>query len=79
MHFLMHFLLPSHQIKKNNEAIYFISAPTPADIAYSNLTGRFPVQSSRGNNYLMCVYYPDANAILVTALKNRTAPKITKA
>ena len=47
--------------------------------AYSDLTGKFPIQSSRGNNYVMVAYHPDSNAILVTALKNRNAQSIVEA
>ena len=34
---------------------------------------------SQGNNYIIVAYHPDANAILIQPLKNRTAPVITKA
>ena len=51
---------------------------TPTDKAYSDLTGRFPVQSSRGNNYIMVIYSYDANAILAEPLKNRSAGEIVK-
>lgn len=36
---------------------------------YSDLTGRFPVQSSSGNNYLLVFFHVDSNAILVEPLK----------
>ena len=48
-------------------------------IAYSDLTGRFPYKSSRGNEYLLVVYDYDSNAILVEPLKNRAAKTITTA
>ena len=48
-------------------------------IGCTNLTGRFPYPSSRGNNYILLAYHYDANAILVTALKNRNATTITLA
>jgi hypothetical protein len=51
----------------------------PKKTAYSDLTGRFPYKSSRGNEYLLVVYDYDSNAILVEAIKNRTAAVITKA
>ena len=40
---------------------------------YSDQTGRFPVQSSRGNKYIMVVYDHDSNVILTKALKSRSA------
>jgi hypothetical protein len=38
--------------------------------SYSDLTGRFPVQSELGNLYVLVLYAYDANAILVEPLKN---------
>ena len=55
-------------------AIIDPSAPTGR--TYSDLTGRFPVQSNRGANYILVVYKYDSNAILVRPLRNRTAPEI---
>ena len=43
---------------------------------YSDLTGKFSVQSDRGNNYILVAYHYDANNILTTPLKNRTGPCI---
>jgi hypothetical protein len=40
--------------------------------SYSDLTGRFPVQSELGNLYVLVLYAVDANAILVEPLKNRS-------
>ena len=55
-------------------AILDPSAPTGR--TYSNLTGRFPVQSNRGANYILVVYKYNSNAIIVRPLRNRTAPEI---
>ena len=55
-------------------AILDPSAPTGR--TYSDLTGRFPVQSNRGSNYILVVYEYDSNAIIVQPLRNRTAPEI---
>ena len=41
---------------------------------YSDLTGQFPVQSDRVNNYILVAYHYDANNILTTPLKNITGP-----
>ena len=43
---------------------------------YTDLTGRFPRQSSRGNNYIFVAYNYDGNTILVEAMKNREADTI---
>jgi hypothetical protein len=47
--------------------------------AYTDLTGRFPFTSSRGNKYMLIVYDYDSNAILVETLKSRQAGEIKKA
>ena len=47
--------------------------------AYTDLTGRFPFQSSRGNNYLFILYDYDGNAILAEPIKNRQAATIKNA
>eukprot|EP00957_Ditylum_brightwellii_P109220 8331405-Ditylum_brightwellii.AAC.2 len=42
-------------------------------IAYLDLTGQFPHQLSRGNNYLYVMYDFDSNTILTEAIPNRQA------
>ena len=42
----------------------------------TDLTGKIPVQSERGNNYILVEYHDDTNNILTTPLKNRTGPCI---
>ena len=54
---------------KTNEVVYFLTSSDDSR-AYTDLTGRFPVQSSRGNNYILVAYHYDANAICGQALKN---------
>ena len=46
--------------------------------AYTDLTGRFPIQSTQGNNYILLTYNYDSNCILVAPLKNKDLHKITK-
>ena len=47
---------------------------------YSDQTGRFPVTSFKGNQYVMVVYDMDvSNAILVEAMRNRTAGEMVRA
>ena len=36
----------------------------PTETIYSDLTGKFTVQSDRGNNYILVAYHYDANNIL---------------
>ena len=47
--------------------------------SYLNRTDRFPVETSRGNNYIFVLYHYDTNSIHVTAIPNRQAATITKA
>jgi hypothetical protein len=39
---------------------------------YTDLTGRFPQQSSHGNKYILVLYDYDSNAILAHPIKNRS-------
>ena len=39
---------------------------------YTDLTGRFPVQSSRGYKYILVLYDCDSNAILTEPMRNRS-------
>ena len=43
----------------------------PTGKLYTDLTGRFPVQSSRGNKYILVAYNFDSNSIHVKTLKSR--------
>jgi hypothetical protein len=47
--------------------------------SYSDQTGRFPIQSSRGYQYVFILYEYDSNAILSKPLKTRQAMDITTA
>ena len=47
--------------------------------SYSDQTGRFPVPSSRGNNYLFVLYNQDTNTIHPVAIQNRQAASIRDA
>jgi hypothetical protein len=46
---------------------------------YSDQTGRFPVTSSKGNQYIMIVYDSNSAAILAEPLKNRTEQELEQA
>ena len=46
---------------------------------YADLTGRFPHQSSRENNYIFVAYTFDRNAILTNAIPNRDTNNIIAA
>jgi hypothetical protein len=46
---------------------------------YTNLTGKFLVQSSRGNSYVMVCYVYDCNYVKVNHMKYRSASEWVKA
>ena len=46
---------------------------------FTDQTGRFPVQSNKGHNYLLIAYDYDTNAILAEPIKNRTTQEIIRA
>ena len=71
-------LNPSQEGRTNN-IFAMVDDFHTASKAYTDLTGRFPFQSSRGNNYLFILYNYDANAILAEPIKDRSAATITKA
>jgi hypothetical protein len=47
--------------------------------SYSDQTGKVPVQSSRGCNYVMVLYDYDNNAILSKPVKTRQTSELTQA
>ena len=47
--------------------------------AFGDLTGRYPVPSNKGNNYILVIYNYDANAILAEPMKTRNKGDILKA
>ena len=72
---------PPTGIGTRSHTIYsaIVDPSAPTGRTYSDLTGRFPVQSNRGANYILVVYEYDSNAILVRPLRNRSAPEIKNA
>jgi hypothetical protein len=46
---------------------------------YTDLTGKFPVRSSKGNSYVMVCYIYDCNYVKVTPMKSRSASEWVKA
>ena len=47
--------------------------------SYSDQTGKFPISSSRGNQYIFVLYHQDTNSIHTVALPNRKAASIRDA
>jgi hypothetical protein len=46
---------------------------------YMDLTGKFPLRSSKGNSYAMVCYVYDCNYVKVVAMKSRSASEWVKA
>ena len=46
----------------------------PTGNSFSDLTGRFPIQSNRGANYIFVLYDYDSNAILTGSKSNSLTP-----
>jgi hypothetical protein len=58
---------------------FVYAATIDAGQIYTDQTGIFPVVSSKGNKYIMILYYYDSNAILAQPIKDRTTPELLKA
>ena len=52
---------------------------SPTNQISTDQTGRFPILSNKGNQYIMLMYDYDSNDILVHPMKNRTATEIINA
>ena len=52
---------------------------TQKDTIYSDLTGRFSIQSYEGMNYIFVVYVYKSNAILLRSMKYREDASMVKA
>ena len=70
---------PTNQTRSNNVFTALITPPQPTGKIYTDQTGRFPQQSSRGNNYIMILYDYDSNAILAEPIKNRSQTELLRA
>ena len=64
---------------RTNQVAYAIIDPDNMINGYFDLAGKFPQRSSSGNQYVLVGYNFDANSILATPFKNRTAPILTQA
>jgi hypothetical protein len=62
---------PSQEPQNNCTYVIFTTILPASELKklYSDQTGKFPVQSSRGYNYVMVLYGYDSNAILSKPLK----------
>ena len=70
---------PKIIIEKTQSCFYTIFNVAKEARTYTDLTGRFPNQSSRGSNYIFVAYNYDSNAILTKAIPNRETDTIITA
>jgi len=64
--------------EEKTNLVYFAVADITGEIS-TDLTGRFPVTSSRGMKYILIMYDYDSNAILAEPMKSRYADEHTRA
>jgi hypothetical protein len=57
----------------------FIQVYEEKEIVYSDQTGKFPTTSSRGNKYLMVLYYIDGSYIMLEPMKSRQENEMIRA
>jgi hypothetical protein len=59
--------------------VVFANIFEPTGQIYTDLPGRFPIRSNRGNQNIFVLYDYDSNAILAEPMKNRTDRKMVRA
>ena len=69
---------PKQCVTRKNEAV-FKTFPVETGKVASDLTGRFPICSSKGSKYVMVVYIHDPNVILAIPIKDRTQTSLVSA
>jgi hypothetical protein len=70
---------PEQPVDTTRTNYCFLTAAEPQQIVYTDQTGRLPQTSESGHNYVLVAYDYDSNAILLRALKNKTAAALTEA
>jgi hypothetical protein len=68
---------PDTDLGTNTHLVYAVVVD-PGHL-YTNLTGKFPVRSSKGNSYVMVCYIYDCNYVKVIPMKSRSASEWFKA
>ena len=64
---------------KNHQVAYILIDKDELNTAYQDLTGRFPMQSTQGNEYIFIRYHYDSNCIIAHPVKHQTAQVLTTA
>jgi hypothetical protein len=72
-------LFPKQETRSHGIFVEVITADATTGKVYTDLTGRFPVMSLRGMQYIFVLYDYDSNAILVEPMKSRSDADMEKA
>ena len=64
--------IPAVPVAIETKGDIFVAVYEPRATFYTDQTGRFPQQSSRGNNYQMVLFDVDSSSTWVEPMKNRT-------
>ena len=70
---------PEPLVVKSNQVAYVLIDKSTISTAYQDLTGRFPYNSSSGNEYVLIGYHYDANCIIGHPVKDCKAATLTTA
>ena len=71
--------LTEPSVRTNLVTCKTIDPADPKGLVATDQTGRFPIRSSRGNQYIMVAYVRDANAIIAIPIKNRNENSLVNA
>jgi hypothetical protein len=71
-------LVHRQEERTNHVYMAIVHPQDPKGNIYTDLCGRFPILSSRGNQYIFVLYDYDSNAILARAMKNRTDKEMSR-
>ena len=69
---------PQATQSENSNLVFFKTVDLSVKI-YTDQTGKFPVASSRSNNYILVAYHFDSNTIHAEPLKTRSGLDLTTA
>jgi hypothetical protein len=71
--------VPISDIPNTLTHLCYSTVNKPTGQIYSNQTGKFNIPSSKGNNYIFCLYNYDSNFIFPIPIKNQTQESILSA
>jgi hypothetical protein len=69
---------PTYILPQQTNGVYAILTELDGNV-YTDLTGRFPTTSSKGNKYVLILYEYDGKAILAEPMKSRSDSEAVRA